>query len=162
MPNDSNWHYRAVCVNCGHHHRMSTNSLFLSVTEGCCPECGTEVERRRLAPIWGKPFVAKVMRWRKTGWFRGTWETKVEGTDASGSALDILGVRFRLCQEKTGVFLQQVDWPSLSAHGTTLEEATFRAMRNIKIAIDEYVNTTEELTEDGRAFRLFLIEREKK
>ena len=81
------WHLRLFCVECDYNIWAAGNNSDIRHAMcgigGCCPGCGTAVERKCLTPVSGKPFVLKIVRWISTStWWKlelrrkGYWEEK--------------------------------------------------------------------------------------
>ena len=81
------WHWRLFCIFCGYNIRAAGNNgdMFHAMcgVGDCCPVCGAAVEKTRLVPEDGKPFVNKLVRgvstsvWYKPRtWNRGYWEER--------------------------------------------------------------------------------------
>ena len=81
------WHWRLFCIHCGYniHAAGNQSDMFLSMcgVGDCCKSCGATVEKTRMVPEEGKPFVNRLVRWisesvwyKPKTWDTGHWEAK--------------------------------------------------------------------------------------
>lgn len=75
-------------------------------------------------------------------------------------SVEVLNIPFNVRRSDDLVFLESPNWPSLMAYGEDYQEAVREAVKLIQFAIDIFVLVPEEeLAEDGRELRRYLIDR---
>ncbi|MBI3365896.1 MAG: hypothetical protein HY033_13440 [Ignavibacteriae bacterium] len=89
---------------------------------------------------------------------RTTQELSLRHKTILEPSIEIMGIPFNIRHTEERVFLESLQWPSLSAYGQTIREAMSNMLALIWVSIEEYVFVPQsELAQDAIEFRNFLI-----
>jgi predicted RNase H-like HicB family nuclease len=99
---------------------------------------------------------------RKTSWDESRSDIKQEIQHFTVLVPKVIlqGIQFSLRKDGEYFFLENAEWPSLMAHGLSVQEAIENTLRLISEVVQEYVFVREsELSRDAVELRIFLIEK---
>ncbi len=83
---------------------------------------------------------------------------RVENRTILEPEIQVLNIPFRVTGEEEGVFLENHEWPILTAAGASFPEALENLRSLLATVIKEYVFVSEEeLAEDAIRFRRYLV-----